>query len=42
MEEEKPGFTIPDPALFTRNMLKVAERGQRLMQGFLQQQLKRQ
>ncbi len=42
MEQEKPGFTIPDPALFIRNMLKVAERGQRLMQGFASQQIKRQ
>jgi len=42
MEQEKPGFTIPDPALFVRNMLKVAERSQRLLLGFAQQQMKRQ
>ncbi len=42
MEQEKPGFTVPDPALFARNMVKVAERSQRLLQGFAQQQLKRQ
>ncbi len=42
MEPEKPGFTIPDPELFARNMVKVAERGQRLMQGFVNQQIKRQ
>jgi polyhydroxyalkanoate synthase subunit PhaC len=42
MEKEKPGFTIPDPALFGRNMIKVAERGQQLMQRFVKQQLKRQ
>jgi polyhydroxyalkanoate synthase len=42
MEQEKPGFTVPDPALFARNMLKVAERSQRLLQSFLQRQLKRQ
>jgi len=42
MNQEKPGFTIPDPALFARNMLKAAERGQRLIQSLMQQQIKRQ
>lgn len=42
MEQEKPGFTVPDPALFARNMLKVAERSQRIVHSFMQRQLKRQ
>lgn len=42
MEQEKPGFTIPDPAEFVRNMVKVAERSQRLMQKFVNRQINRQ
>jgi polyhydroxyalkanoate synthase subunit PhaC len=31
----EPGYTIPDPAEFARNMISVAERSQRLMNEFL-------
>ena len=41
MEQEKPVFSPPDPALFAKNMLAVTERGARLIQSFLRQQIQR-
>jgi polyhydroxyalkanoate synthase subunit PhaC len=41
MEQEKPVFSPPDPALFAKNMLAVTERGAKLIQSFLRQQVHR-
>ena len=42
MDQEKtpdhPHFRLPDPALVTRTMAEVAERGQRIVTDFLKRQ----